>query len=87
MDENEGDAHFNAPGFDAAYRQTLPFQGEVDILPLVVKDLEDRSSAGAKKYGTVLQSKNGRDALFDAYQECLDMAMYLRQAIEERRKP
>lgn len=27
---------------------------------------------------------NGRDALVDAYQEALDLTMYLRQAIEER---
>ena len=30
---------------------------------------------------------NGRDALLDAYQEALDMAVYLRQAIAERGGP
>jgi len=36
------------------------------------------------KYHTYLLTHNGRDALIDAYQEALDLAMYLRQAIEER---
>jgi hypothetical protein len=36
------------------------------------------------KYGKTLQTFNGRDALTDAYQESLDLCMYLRQMIEER---
>jgi hypothetical protein len=32
----------------------------------------------------LLQPHNGRDCLMDAYQEALDLAMYLRQAIFER---
>ena len=39
---------------------------------------------GTEKHGTPLQAFNGRDALIDAYQEVLDAAVYLRQAIEER---
>jgi hypothetical protein len=31
-----------------------------------------------------LQAFNGRDALRDAYEEALDLACYLRQAIAER---
>jgi hypothetical protein len=42
------------------------------------------SSSALQRYGTLLQAGNGRDALVDAYQECLDLACYLRQAIEER---
>lgn len=34
-----------------------------------------------------LQAHNGRDPLVDAYQEALDLVVYLRQAIEERRAP
>ena len=37
-----------------------------------------------KKYGIMLQTDNGREALWDAYQEALDLAMYLRQAILEK---
>lgn len=39
---------------------------------------------GRRKYGTPLQPFNGRDPLVDAYQEVLDLAVYLRQAIWER---
>ena len=49
--------------------------------------MEERNRIGTEKYGTPLQSHNGRDALVDAYQEILDAAVYLRQAIEERGEP
>jgi hypothetical protein len=47
-------------------------------------DIEARVAKGTKEYGEPLTSHNGRDALWDAYEEALDLAMYLRQAIEER---
>lgn len=53
---------------------------------LVIEDMHSRHRAGVKKYGTPLQAHNGRDALTDAYQEALDLVVYLRQAIEERGK-
>jgi hypothetical protein len=55
------------------------------IWDLVKKDIEDRNEAGIKKYGTPLQAFNGRDSLIDAYQEALDLVVYLRQAIEEKK--
>lgn len=36
-----------------------------------------------RKYGTYLQAFNGRNSLRDAYDEALDLCMYLRQKIEE----
>lgn len=54
------------------------------VWALVIADMQARDAEGRRKYGTPLQPHNGRDALVDAYQECLDMAVYLRQAIEER---
>lgn len=56
------------------------------IWELVIEDMQERDRRGRKKYGTPLQAGNGRDALVDAYQEALDLAVYLRQAIEERRR-
>jgi hypothetical protein len=44
-----------------------------------------RDHVGRARYGTPLQAHNGRDALVDAYQEALDLVVYLRQAIEERK--
>lgn len=55
-----------------------------EIWPLVIKDMNDRHNFGKAKYGTGLRGFNGRDALVDAYQEALDLCVYLRQAIYER---
>ena len=54
------------------------------IADLVIEDMKARKSLGIERYGTALQAHNGRDALMDAYQEALDLCVYLRQAIEER---
>lgn len=54
---------------------------------LVIADMRERDQIGRQRYGTPLQAFNGRDALVDAYQEALDHAVYLRQAIEEREQP
>lgn len=55
------------------------------IWDLVIQDMKQRDADGAKKYGTHLQAFNGRNPLVDAYQEALDLVVYLRQAIEEQR--
>ena len=51
---------------------------------LVMDDMQARDAEGRRKYGVPLQPNNGRDALVDAYQEALDLVVYLRQAIHER---
>lgn len=56
-----------------------------EVLPLVEADLRARISMGEKQYGEPLSTHNGRDALQDAYEEALDLALYLRQALEERK--
>ena len=58
--------------------------GHPPVLSMVLWDLSCRANEGKKKYGTKLRPHNGRDALMDAYQEALDLCMYLRQAIYER---
>ena len=50
----------------------------------IYADMLDRARVGQKKYGTRLMTHNGRDALMDAYQEALDLVMYLKQALMER---
>jgi hypothetical protein len=71
---------------DAATRiQPAPVPNEsTSIAYLVIQDIEARVQEGIKRYGIPLQANNGRDALVDAYQEAIDLAMYLKQAIEER---
>lgn len=67
--------------------QPLPVpNGEPAIWDLVIADMRERDRVGRERYGTPLQAFNGRDALVDAYEEALDKAVYLRQAIEERRR-
>ena len=69
----------------ALFAQPAPKSDGPDVWPLVIKDMTDRNNLGKAKYGIPLRSHNGRDALVDAYQEVLDMSVYLRQEIEERR--
>lgn len=51
----------------------------------VIADMRERDQAGRTKYGTPLQAFNGRDPQRDAFQEALDLVVYLRQAIMEGR--
>jgi hypothetical protein len=50
----------------------------------MIADMKTRRELGGERYGTALQPFNGRDALVDAYEEALDLAVYLKQAILER---
>jgi hypothetical protein len=71
---------------DAVSPQPPPRPNEnPEITDLVMADLLAKKIAGRAKYGVPLQPENGRDPLIDAYQETLDRANYLRQAIEENR--
>lgn len=65
--------------------QPLPTKNDsMDIQTLVMIDIAERRKVGIERYGTALQANNGRDALRDAYEEAIDLCMYLRQMIEER---
>jgi hypothetical protein len=64
--------------------QQLPVHNDGPSMhDLVIEDMAARKEHGLRKYGTILQAHNGRSALQDAYEEVLDLAVYLRQAIEE----
>lgn len=51
----------------------------------VIKDLNERSQLGIKKYGTTLSYNNltHKEWLQHAYEEALDMALYIKRAMEE----
>lgn len=51
---------------------------------LVVVDMKGRDDFGTRKYGRPLAPHDGRDTLRDAYEEALDLAVYLRKALHER---
>jgi len=60
--------------------QPLPTPNDEScVQDAVMADLEARKLLGIQR-----QPHNGRDALRDAYEESLDLACYLRQAIMER---
>jgi len=61
----------------------LPHVNLPNITELVKLDLERRAIDGEKKYGQRLKPHNGRDALIDAYQEAMDLTLYLRQKLFE----
>ena len=69
---------------NAATPQPAPHSGKLNVIDYVLADMAERAAAGVRKYGMPLQTDNGRDALWDAYQEAMDLCMYLRQAILER---
>lgn len=69
--------------FDGA--QPAPVKNEhPEVWPIVIEDMQQRHEFGKRKYGVGLQPHNGRDALKDAYEEVLDLAVYLRTTIYER---
>lgn len=59
-------------------------EGEPSVQSRVITDIEDRIRLGISRYGTALQTFNGRDMLLDAYEEALDLAIYLKGALLER---
>lgn len=66
-------------------RQPMPVSNSLPaVWDLVVEDMLNRDVDGLRKYGTRLQPHNGRDVLLDAYEEALDLVVYLRQALYER---
>lgn len=71
--------------WDASRLQPAPLPSTAPaVWGLVLLDMERRDQFGKEKYGTQLKGHNGRDFLADAYQEALDLAVYLRGALYER---
>lgn len=57
-----------------------------EVIPtwdLVIKDMQDRHALGIRNYGRPLYPYNGRNSLQDAYEEVLDLAVYLKNCILE----
>lgn len=56
----------------------------LEIAPLVVEDIATRINKGQQTYGRPLTTGDGRDTLWDLYEEMLDAVMYCRKLIAER---
>jgi hypothetical protein len=68
---------------EATMQQPSPSGSGEDVAAIVCADIEARVAKGEQTYGQRLQTNNGRDAMIDAYQEALDLAIYLRQHISQ----
>ena len=70
----------------AAHRHEPPpiRNAQPAVQDLVIADIDARKQVGIERYGTVLQAFNGRSSLMDAYQESLDLSIYLRQCLALR---
>lgn len=54
-----------------------------DVWLAVIDDMKYRRRQGMQKYGTALSPFNGRNSLVDAYQEALDLCVYIKQKLIE----
>ena len=55
------------------------------VWPMVVKDMLERNEDGAKKYNRYLQTDCPDNMLQHAYEEALDLAVYLKTQIEKQK--
>lgn len=56
------------------------------IWELVIEDMQARHRKGLETYGVPLRAFNGRNALQDLYEELLDAAAYIKQAMVEQER-
>lgn len=80
------EAERGEPTKQRAGDQPLPVVNTNPVIQgLVRDDLVEREKVGISRYGNGLQAENSRDMLLDAYEEALDLTVYLRGEREERR--
>ncbi len=69
--------------YSAIDKSAIP-ESEMPAILGVIDELQERREFGLKKYGTLLQVGNGRNAVRDALDEALDLIVYMRLIITER---
>ena len=65
--------------------QPLPVGGRECVQDALIADIQARRDIGIQRYGSALMTHNGRDAVQDAAEEALDLAVYLKQVALETR--
>ena len=55
-----------------------------DSVDQVIEDLAERKRVGIERYGKALNAEMPHDMLQEAYEEALDLCVYLRCAIDKR---
>lgn len=61
----------------------LPPEGHENVWHEVIWDMIGREKLGFERYNRPVTPYNGRRALQDAYEEVLDLAVYLKQKLVE----
>ncbi len=64
--------------------QPLPGKGKMNVQEVLSKVVIERMKYGADKYGSPLETFNGRDAIRDVWEELLDALTYMTQVRLER---
>lgn len=57
-----------------------------DTVDQVIDDLVERKQLGIERYGIALNANSDKNLLQEAYEEAMDLAIYLRAEIERRDK-
>lgn len=65
--------------------QPLPAGGRECVQDALIADIQQRRELGIQRYGSPLMTHNGRDAVRDALEEAVDLAVYLKQVELETR--
>lgn len=60
-------------------------QKSKQVWPLVIEDMKERNEMGEEKYNRYLQTDCPDDMLQHAYEEALDLAVYLKTQIEKQK--
>lgn len=68
---------------DPATDQKLPSGGKVEVQQALIDVIAKRRELGIRKYGQPLMTHNGRSVLRDAWEEAIDLAVYLTQMMLE----
>ena len=76
-------AELAVPALDMNREQDDPKPGLQSVTDMVISDLQARRIASIPKYGSELKTYNGRNPMLDAYQELLDLVLYMRQLLAE----
>lgn len=59
-------------------------KNNMDTVDQVLEDLKARKQLGIERYGKALRSDNERDMLWEAYEEAMDLCVYLRAELDRR---
>jgi hypothetical protein len=59
--------------------QPLPTPGRECVQDALIAEIQARKALGEERYGSPLMTHNGRDAIRDAREEAVDLAVYLMQ--------